>query len=198
MDQNHLFANPGQIQGICRCGVAAANHHHGFVPVEHAVAVGAVAQSSADELLFLRHSQGSGVGTGGDDHRPAFIIPFLGVDCLDTALQLQPRHLGVPGLHSEPGGTLLHLLTQGKAVHALREAGVVVNLGGEGHLSSRCHFFQHQNRQACPSSIQSGCIPAGAAADNQHIINHGIITPFPHSITEKNSSLCDKITFFPG
>ena len=64
----------------------------------------------------------------------------------------------------------LHLLRQLVAANAVRKARVIVDLLGQRHLSARGEPFDHQRLKSRPGRIQRRGIAAGAAADDDRII----------------------------
>jgi hypothetical protein len=57
MGDVNLFAQLGQVEGLFRGTVAAANHHHRFAPEKKSVAGGAVGNAFAIKLIALRVHQ---------------------------------------------------------------------------------------------------------------------------------------------
>ena len=174
MDQNHLFRDAAQQQGVLRRGVAAAHHHNGLALVAHAVAGGAVGHAPPGEGRLIFQPQLPGVGPGGQRHGAGVKIALAGVQHLGAGGQVRPLHLGVLGPCAEPLGLLLHLFPQGEAVDALFVAGVVVDDVGQGHLPARRKLFQHQRVQPGPGGIEGGGVAAGASAHHDHIVNMGV------------------------
>ena len=184
MNQNDLFCNAAEQQGVCGGGVAPAHHHNGLAPVKHPVTGGAVGHAPAHQRLLVVHTQLSWVGSGGKNDCLAQKGPLAGLQHLGAGGEIQPLHLGVLGPRAEPPRLGLHLLRQGEAVYTVLKAGVVVDLLGQRHLSPGGQLLQDQRVQARPRGVEGGGIAAGPSADDDHIVNvavcHGnclLLTP---------------------
>ena len=175
VDQMDLLGHAAQQQGVGGSGIAAAHHGHGLAPVEHAVTGRAVVDAPAQPGLLVRHAQGAGVGSGGQEDRPAPEVAVGGMGYLNLAGQVQGQDLAELGLRAEALGLGLHLLAQGEAVDALVEAGVVVHLLGQRNLAAGGELLQHHGGETRPGAVEGGGVSGGAAADNQYIIElvHG-------------------------
>ena len=171
VDQNDLFRDPGEEHSVCRRGVSPAHHRHGLALVGHPVAGGAVVDAPAHQLLLARKAQAPGPGAGGDHHGPGLEGALTGLHrlhrsgqiCLVDLCQLRPG--------AEPLRALLHLLAQGEAVDPLFKAGIVVDLHGQGHLPAGGELLQHHHVQVRPGCVEGRGVTAGAAADDDHIVD---------------------------
>ena len=143
MDQDHLFGDPAQQQGILHSGVAATHHRHGFALVKHPIAMGTVVHTAADQLLFSGHSQFSGGSSRCDDDGSSIEVPFAGVHHFRVGLQVHTGYFHQFRFGPKPFGALLHLHPQLKAVNALGEPGIIVDHGSQGHLSAGGKLLQH-------------------------------------------------------
>jgi hypothetical protein len=165
-----LFGDPGQQQGICNSGISAAYHGYFLAPEEHTVAGRAVGNALSNQFLFPLDAQMPMTGTGGNNNRGRQETAIGGFDPLFPALQLYGQNLCIQGLRPEPLGTGLHFHTQRETVNTLVKAGIVVVLGGFGHLTAGCQFFDYQSGKTGSGGIQSGGISSGASADYDYII----------------------------
>ena len=167
----HLLANAREQDGVCRCGVSAADDHHRLAPVKHAVAGSAVTDAAADQLLFSRNAQRPGRRTGGKDHRASIQRAAGGFNLFHRAVQPDGTHLRHLCLRTEPLCAAQHFFTQGKTVDSVLKSRIVINLIGQRHLPAGGEPFQNQCIQPRPGTVQRSGVPAWAAADNNHIVN---------------------------
>jgi len=125
----------------------------------------------ANECLLAGNAQGAGCRAGGDDHRAALKDALAGVQgldppgkaCLVDLCQLRHR--------TEALGALLHFFAQRKAIDAVLEAGVVVDLLRQPHLPAGGEPFQHQRGKPGTGGVQGSGVSGGTAADDDHIID---------------------------
>ena len=179
-----LLGYAGQSKCVRCGGVAAAHHRHGLAPIGCAVAGGAVVNAFADKRILAGNAQGAGRRAGGDDHRAALKDALAGVQRLDFPGKANLVHLCQLRHRAEALGALLHFFAQRKAIDAALEAGVVVDLLRQCHLSAGGELFQHQRGKSGTGGVQGGGVSSGAAADDDHVIDllhsHALTAPaFP-------------------
>jgi len=146
----------------------------------------------ADELVFVGQAEPAGRGAGGDDERPGF-------DPRAVDFQFE-RPLGEVGifdgavhiLGAEANRLLLHVLDELGAHDAVREAGEVFHLRGDGELAAGFVAGDDQRRQGGAGGIDGGCI-SGTARANYDDVTHkekckegwgAEATPIPQSNTQ--------------
>ncbi len=165
VDDVHAAGELGHVQGLLHGAVATTDDGHRFVavPGEGPIAgrAGGHAQALGAEVLLALEPQPVGRRSGGDDH---CVGPISGVCVSDqyegTCGQIDPDHV----LRADPDVEAQGLIAEGLHHHLpvdpLREAGVVLHLGGVHQLSTRDHPagcrdrpFQHQRFQVGPGGV---------------------------------------------
>ncbi len=78
-----------------------------------------------------------------------------------------------PDLGAEAPGLLAHLFDQLGPEDAVREAGVVLDLGGDGELAAGLRAFEHDRRQVGAGGVERGGQPGRAGAENGETVVRG-------------------------
>ncbi len=157
----------GQEQGFLDGGVAAADHHHLLAAVEEAVAGGAGRDAEALIGGLRLQSQPFGLGAGGNDDR-------LGQDFRARIERQAEGALGQVGLSHDVmqdfGADMfslgLHLLHQPGALNGLGEAGIVLDVCGDGQLAARLKPGDHHRVQRGAGGVDGGGPAGGAGTDD--------------------------------
>ena len=171
VDDGDGIADAGQVEAFVHRGVAAADHHHILAAKEVAVAHGAVGNAASAELVLAGDAQLVVRAAGGDYQRPRAEIPLRGTHQLAVVVQVLHRfNLGELHFGAEALRLLVHLVGQRLALHALPEAGVVLNLVGNQQLPAGADAFNHQRGKHGAGGVQAGRQTGGAGAENHHIV----------------------------
>ena len=134
--QNHFFRKTGKQQCIRYGRIATADHHNGLSFVEHTVTGRTVMKALSCQGFFFRQPQFPGTGTGSIHHGFSQEGSFAGFHPLGFCQKIQRFYFRIFGFGTKPFCPLLHLDAQGKAVNALRETGIVIDLMGQRHLTA--------------------------------------------------------------
>ena len=182
VDDDHARADAREQQRVRRGRVAAADHGYCLVPIEHAVARGAIADAAADQRGFVFQPEGAVRRARRDDDRAAEDFLRSCARGLDRAVERNRVHLRGYRPGAEALRALAHLLAQRQAVDARVEAGIVVDLQSLRHLAACGQLFQHHGAQPGARGIQRGGISGGAAANYDHIMNLHVEPSLPFSL----------------
>jgi len=87
MNQINLGREPGEKEGFLSCGIAAAHHRYGNVPIKCAIAGRARCQPMPDEFLLVLQPEVARRGAACNDKRFG-LQPFLVVN-LQTNVRIQ-------------------------------------------------------------------------------------------------------------
>ena len=169
VDQGHVVAVVGHVERFLDRGVAAADHHHFLAPVEEAVAGRAGAHALALHMLLGRDIEPARLGAG-RDHQGIAKIDGAAV-ALEPERPLGEVHLRnmVPfHLRADMLGLLLHLLHQPGPLDDVGEAGVILDIGGDGELAAGLDALDNDRREAGAGGVDGGGQPGGAGAEDDH------------------------------
>ena len=169
MDQRHLAGVMGQIDGLLDGGIAAAHHRHIPSAEEEAVAGGAGRDARAAQLLLARQAEPARLRAGGDDHG----IALINVAAVASGLEGPTVEIdGNDGVGDDPCadvcGLGLHLLHEPGALDDIGEAGVVLDIGGGGHLAAGLDALHQYRMQARAGGVDRRRIPRGPGPDDQN------------------------------
>ena len=176
MDDGDLGGEPGQEGRLLHRGVASPDHRDVLIAEEEAVAGGAGGQAVAHQLDLAVESQHERLGPGGHDHGPSpqgrlRCAGVAGPDAVGLGREVHPGGLHGVDLGTEPDGLLPEPLHQLRAHHALGEAGIVLDVGGEhelaaGLVAGRARLaFEHHRREVGPGRVDGRGEPGRAGAD---------------------------------
>ena len=168
MDDGDLGREPGQEGGLLERGVTAADHHQLAAPVEETVAGGAGRDPAAEVLALAGQPEHLGLGAGGDDQGLAAVLHVLDPGPERRPGQLDLGGVGADELGTEALGLLAHLAHQLGPEDPGREAGVVLDLGGEHELAAGLRTFQDDRPEVRPGGVEGRGQPGRAGADDQH------------------------------
>ena len=171
MNDRDPFRNSGQLDRVTYSAVSAAYNHNMLSLIQHSVTGSAVADSPSGPDLLSRKAQLPGSRARGVYHGPAVYHSAAGHDFFWIRAQIQGNHFPKFCFRSKPLRIPAHSVTQGKAIYAFAKSWIILYMKGQGHLSSRKPFFQHQDIQPRPGRVKGRRIAPGTSADDYHIIN---------------------------
>jgi hypothetical protein len=180
MHQRDVAREVRQVQRFLGRGIAAADHGDILAAEEEAVTGGAGGDAEARQLLLTRNAEPAGLGAGGDHQRVRQVDraaiprraegPAREVDVEDHIL-LDRR--------ADMFGLGLHLFHQPGALDRLGEAGVVLDIGGDGQLAARLHAGDDQRREPRARGVDRRRVAGRAGADDEKLglsgIGHGSV-----------------------
>ena len=143
VDQNHLFRNSGELQGIGSRRVTAANNGHRLSPVGHSITRCAVVDAPANQISFSCGAKRSGSRAGRNHNGPGKIPSLAGLKFFHPTAERCAEDLCNLCLRAKFFRSSPHPLAQSKAINALFKAGVIVNLLAQCHLSPCGQLFQY-------------------------------------------------------
>ena len=174
MHECHLLCQIGEIQGFLDGRVAAADHDDVLAAIEEPVAGGASGHAEALELLFRRQTEPACLRAGGDDERVRQIFV--------AAVALEPdRVLGQIRLYNGVGdhvrahmfGLGPHLIHEPRALDHVGETGIVLDIGGDGHLTARLDALDQERLQHGARRVDGGGVAGRTGADDDHLFVAG-------------------------
>src|SRR5439155_1008573 len=170
MDDGHGLAELRAIEAVLHRGVAAADDHNIESFEKEAVAGGTRTHPAALETLLVRKAEVLRVRAGRDDHGTA-LVHSLGSPDFERALrEVHLRNVVVDEVRLEPLRLLAPELHQLGTLDALREAGIVLDVGRDHELSARDRARDHERLQVRPRRINRGGQARGARADDDDIV----------------------------
>ena len=171
----------GEVNGFLAGGISPP-HHRQFLSPElggGAVADGAGADPAAPETLLLGKAKTVGTGASGQDQGLGMNrLRFAGLDAEGTHAQIQPLGIGFNQLGSPADGLGLHPVHQFRPQDAVREAGVVLHVGGGHQLTpgdaTGLKACDQKGVEVGPSRID-GCGVAGRTRADDHHVFHRLL-----------------------
>ena len=169
MHDRDMAGQMRQIERLLDGRIATADHHHILAAIEEAVAGGAGGDAEPLEDLFARDAHPLGLGAGGNDQSIAGVDGSrIAGEAEGTRAQIRFDDYVVDDLGADMLGLLQHLLHQPGALDRIGEAGIVLDLGGDGELAALLQPG-HQNRlEQGARGIDRGRIASRAGPDDQH------------------------------
>ena len=138
MNERHPSGVVGQIDRLLDGGVAAPDDHDILAAKEKPVAGRASRNAKASEDFLARQAEPARLGAGGDDHRIADVeIPESPVSDKRPLPEIDRDDKIDDDPCPDVLGLLPHLLHQPRALDDLGKAGIVLDVGGDGHLPAR-------------------------------------------------------------
>ena len=169
VNQRHVLRMVGHVECFFDRSVAAADHHHFLAAVEEPVAGRAGRNALARQLQLARHAEPLGLRAGGNHQRFALIdVAAIADGAERPAIQIDrndriPQHPRANVL-----GLGLHFRHQPRPLNHIAEAGVVLDVGGDGQLAAGLQALHHDWLQPRARAIDCGREPRRAGADDQH------------------------------
>ena len=169
VDQSDVMTVVGHVERFLDRGIAAADHDHLLAAVEEAVAGRAGGDPLPLQQLLGRQVQPARLRAGRDHERVAEIeVPPSPIRrngrCGKVDLDdMVPHHLRADML-----GLLLHLLHQPGALDDVGEAGIILDVGGDGELPAGLDALDDDRRHAGAGGIDGGGEAGRAGAEDEH------------------------------
>ena len=169
----------GEVGRLFHRGVAAADDQHVLLAEEEAVAGGARRHAVAGEPLLRRQAEPLGLRAGGDDERlggDAILLDARDVDGERPLRQIDLLDVTGEELGAEALRLLAELLHQVGPEDALREAGIVLDLGGVDELpagrSALDEPLDDQRRQRGARGVDRRRQPRRPRSDDDDAVVH--------------------------
>jgi hypothetical protein len=168
-----LFRNLGQIKRFFSSRVPAAHHDHGFVPVEEAVARGAVGNPFAAVLFLSRGIQLPVIASGCEDHGMRVQGFAVGqsygmvIDARFNGCDLLLDHFKTVGL-----GMIQKLVAKFHAADVFKSR-VVLYRVGHGNLSAVKSLFDQHGLECRSQSIDS-CAESGRPSSHNNQVVYSL------------------------
>ena len=171
----------GQEQRFLDSGVAAADHDDFLVAVEEAVAGGAGRDAEAAEFLLGGKIEPLGLSAGGDDQRLGKIdLAGFAFEPERTCRQVDLGDMVIDDAGADMLGLLLHLLHEPGALDDIGEAGIILDIGGDGQLAAGLDALDHDRLQHGARGIDCSRVSGGAGTDDDDafvVDAHGALQP---------------------
>ena len=184
MDHVHLARELGEVAGLLHRGVATAHHRKRLIAIGRQRAVAHRARAHAAAVLrkpqLVRVPQPVRRGARADDHRMRLHLLAVRVGQREGALaEFTVVDVGVHHARAESLGLLAELGHHLGARHAMREAGIVLHLGGQHQLTTRQHrsgiglrnAHEHHRIQVGARGVDGGRPASRAASDDHHVLD---------------------------
>ncbi len=162
MDQVHLAGEAGQEEGLLEGAVAAADDADLLVPEEEAVARGAGAHAPAAQARLTLDAEPDRLGAGGHDHGLGAVLDAGGPEPEGAAAQVDALHVRVHDPGSEALGLLAEQGHQLRALNAVGEAGVVLDLARDHELAAGRDAADDDRLQVGAGGVDRGGEPGRA------------------------------------
>ena len=168
VDEGDLRGVTGKIHRLLDRRVAAADDADRHVAEKEAVAGGAGRHPESLEPLLAFQSQPAGAGARGDDKGIGGIAVAGIAEQGERPARKIGRDDGVGvGGGADVLGLLLHLLHQPRSLDDLGEAGVVLDIGGDRHLTARLEALDHVGLETGARGVDRRGKPGGTGTEDQ-------------------------------
>src|SRR5229473_1523559 len=190
VNQMDLAGVTRQKVGLFHGGITAANHGDGLAAEEIAVAGRTGGNAVSDQFSFASQPQQSRGGPRGDDQSPRFVGILSGNDLERALTDVDFRYRAGFELGSESLRLLAHVFDELRPHNAVGEAGIVLNVRGEGKLAAGLVPVQDERLQVRAPGVDGGSETGAAAADDEDVV-HSIFlhlldsVPCPPDTTER-------------
>jgi hypothetical protein len=175
VDDGDLGGEVGEEQRFLDRGVAAADHHDLLASVEEAVAGGAGRGAEALERFLRRNAEPARLRAGGEDDGVRHIdVAGIADEAERTLAELELGHQIGDDLGADMGRLLLHLLHQPGALDHVGEAGIVLDVGGDGELSAGLNPLDQDRIEHRACRIDGGGVSRGSRTDNDDFGVNGL------------------------
>ena len=169
MDDRDLVGVTRQEKRFFHGGVPSADHDDVFVPVERAVAGGAVGDPPPDELVFPGDAELPGLAPGGDDHGAGLDLVSLDGDDLFIFPGRDRRDVAVVKIGAEFFRLFLQHAGNVHPLDTVREPGIIFDeVGGRGHPAEQ-RFFHQQGLEPGSARVDRGRQSGRPAADDDQV-----------------------------
>ena len=166
MDDVHLVAEAGEVQGVGHGGVAPAHDGHVLAPVEGPVAGGTVGYARAHEPVLVRVAQLSGRGAHAQDHGGGRELVAVDGEGLLPLGELQVGYGPVDDGQVELRRVLFEGRGEGVPVRAAGDAGIVLHPVGLHDLPAGEQLLKELHPGPAPGRVDARRQARGAAADD--------------------------------
>ena len=170
MNHGYLAGDVSQIERFFDGRIAATHNSDFLIAVKEAIAGRAGRNTIARQRLFARNAKPPRLRAGGDhhgfghEHIAAIGVAAEGalaeIDLCDDIMD----HGGADMLGLGP-----HLIHQPGALHGLGEAGVVLDIGGDGQLPARLQAGHQHGTQPGARGVDRGRVAGGAGTDDEKL-----------------------------
>src|SRR5262245_47950598 len=160
----------GEEQRLLDRGIAAADHQHVIAPIEEAIAGGASGYAIALEFLLGRQVEPARLGTGRNNHAVGeVVIAGIAIDSERAPAEIGSAHMVGNELGPDMLGLPLHLLHQPGALDDVGEAGIILDIGGDGELSAGLDALDQNRLQHGAGGIDRSRIAGSARTDDDEL-----------------------------
>ncbi len=167
MHQQHLAGDIGEIERLFDRGIAAADHDHLLAAVEEAVAGGAGRHAVAQKAVLGGQPEIARLGAGGDDQGVGGVFGMaVAFEPERAALEIGRDDVVVDHLGADMLGLEPHLLHQPRALDHVGEAGIVLDVGGGGHLAAGVDALDKERLHHGARGVDARGVAGGARADD--------------------------------
>ncbi len=166
----HAGSEIGEEQRLLDRGIAPADHQHLLAAIEEAVAGGAGGNAVALEFLLGRQLQPTRLSAGRDDHAVCeVVVAGLAVEPERPLREIDLAHVVADELGPDMLGLLLHLLHQPGALDDVGEAGIVLDIGGDGELAAGLDALNQDRLQHGAGGIDRSRIARRPGTDDDQL-----------------------------
>ena len=170
MEQVDLRGEPGQVGRLLERGVAAADDRDLAVAEEEAVARRAGRDAAAAQPGLALEAEPHRRRAGRDDDRPGPGIPCRGPRCRNGRSERSTRSMSTSTRRdAEPLGLGAHRGHQLRALDAVREARVVLDVARQHQLAARRRACEDDRLEVGPRRVDRGGQAGRAGSDDQEL-----------------------------
>ena len=170
MHDRHLGAKAREKRRLFHRGVAAAHHHRFLVLEERAVAGRARAHPVAHQPLFRFDPEQLGRRAGRDDERFGADSPCARGQLERPLAQIDRGYFADHELRAETLGLAPEHVHHLGTLDAVLEAGVVLDLGGDGELAAGLMALDQQRGEIGARRVERGSEARGTGTENHEAI----------------------------
>ena len=171
VDEVDLAREAGDEGRLLHRRVAAADDDDDLVAEERGVAGRAVRDAAALQLQLGLEPELARARARGDDHGLGAVLVVADPDAERPLREVDARDVVGEELGAEALGLATEVLHHRRAQHAVRVAGVVLDVARDHQLATPVEAFDHQRLEVCARGVQRGRVAGRAAADHDHVPN---------------------------
>ena len=163
----------GEEDRLLHGGVAATHHDRMGAAEERGVAGGAVAHATAAEQLLAGHAQLLVLGAHREDHGARAVLILADPHAVNAARllgELDAIGLRCQQARAEALRLFAEALHQLRAHDRLREARVVLDVGGLLQQAAPGEALDHERLEVRARCVERGRVAGGATADDDHLL----------------------------
>src|SRR5215467_5632677 len=166
----HAGSEIGEEQRLLDRGIAAADHQHLLAAIEEAVAGGAGGNAVTPEFLLGRQLQPTRLGAGRDDEAVCEVmVAGLALEPERPMGEIDLADMIADELGADVLGLLLHLLHQPRPLDDVREARIVLDVGGDRELATGLDALDQDRLQHGAGGIDRGRIARRPGPDDEEL-----------------------------